>query len=128
MSEAVKPLGATMSTVLNSCSPSLRATRRMKGLGWPAAVDWVPALRVGLKGRAAGVSAQGAPSTPWLIVKLEDGDASGVSGELQGTMLLVVVKVPQVDGIANGPRGPLLKLSFSWLAGSCGLARKTVVS
>src|SRR4051794_16829397 len=100
----------------------------MNGLALPAAVDWLPASRVGLKGRWARVLAQGEPSAPWLIVKLEDGVASGVPGVLHGTRLVLVVKVPQVVGIASGARGPVLKSSFSWLEGSCGFSRKVVVS
>ena len=78
--------------------------------------DTVPALSDGLKGRAAGVLAQGVPFGPELIAKLEEGLASGVPGELQGTRSLVVSKPPQVVGVANGARGPCLKSTSNRLA------------
>ena len=54
--------------------------------------------------------------------------ASGVPGELQGTRSLVVVKVPQVVGVASGARGPCLKSTSSRLEGSCGFSVKVAVS
>jgi hypothetical protein len=86
----------------------LRVRWKTKGLDWPATFDSVPALSVGLKGRAAGVGAHAVPPGPALIAKLEEGFASGVPGELQGTRSEVVVKEPQVVGVASGARGPCL--------------------
>ena len=121
-------MGVVSSSELNSCSPSLRVRWKTKGLAWPAAADSVPALITGLKGRAAGVGAQALPPGPALIAKLEEGFASGVPGELQGTRSVVVVKVPQVVGVASGARGPDLKLTSSRLEGSCGFSVKVAVS
>src|SRR6476620_8257124 len=125
---AARPLGRVASRLLSSCSPSLRSRRRTKGLDCPATLEEVPAVRVGAKGRLAGLSGQPLPPGPKPTSKLAVGLAFGVPGVDQGTKSLVVSKLPQVTGVASGARGPVFRFTVKWLAGSCGLSVKTVVS
>ena len=70
---APRPLGRVASSELSSPSPSARAMWRVKGLGWPAALDSLPALMVGAKGRPAGEAGQALPPGPEPTLKLAVG-------------------------------------------------------
>ena len=101
---------------------------RLKGLVCPAALDAVPALMVGAKGRAAAEAGQALPLGPEPTLKLAVGWASGVPGDDQGTRSEVVWKLPQLVGLASGARAPSLRETVMWLAGSCGFWVTSVVS
>ena len=102
---------------------------RVKGLERPAVAASVPAVSVGAKGRAAAEAGQPLPLGPELTSKLAVGWASGVPGVDQGTKVGgASSNLPQVTGVISGARGPGLRFTVRWLAGSCGFSVKTVVS
>ena len=85
----------------------------------------MPAEKAGRFGFPPGL-AQGEPLGPESIANESDGWASPFS--LHGFRSVVVVKSPQVCGVASAARGPPRKSSVKSSNGSCGLSSKVAVS
>src|ERR1700730_14217418 len=70
------------------------------------------------------------PGANWFtqpeIANGEEAVAGASEVELQGVRALIVVKDPQLCGLASGARAPPLSLSFSSLNGCCGAFAKGV--